>query len=228
MRSRNVIHKGIQKNITAVGKMFVPDVEYTASLYNPKDKSKKVTATAKCYVENDKNVIHFLFTPEQTNSLRIGTATIEVYDEFNFRMVVKENFAMIRENSLPITPTAPQGDPTVTLHFDKGGDEQTLSLDSDAEGISFILRTGRPVMLNITVYYSAELDQEAYDLTGSWPLINNHEFKFEDSIDDEVYDKWHTTEAHTSVSSMAVYVSYIDDEDKNTPVDIDVYVPSQS
>lgn len=104
MKRRCYIHKGIQKRITAIGRRFVVGTEYTASIYNPKDTSIKITSTAVCVELDDKNRVAFVFSGEQTDSLKVGYATIEIYDNNRTTMAVRDNFAIIRKNSLPITP----------------------------------------------------------------------------------------------------------------------------
>ena len=46
MRPRVVINKGIAKAINAKSNLFTIGTEYTAVLYNPKDKSTKISDTA--------------------------------------------------------------------------------------------------------------------------------------------------------------------------------------
>lgn len=102
MRPRYYIHKGIQKVVIAIGDQFVVGTTYNAALYNKKDRSVKVTATAVCYEVEDKNVVSFEWTGEQTDMLSEGFATIEIYDSAQTKMFVRDDFAVIRMNSLPI------------------------------------------------------------------------------------------------------------------------------
>lgn len=106
MRPGRYIHKGIQKSITAIGRQFVVGTQYKAALYNPKDRTKKIVATAVCFEEDEKNKIPFVWTGEQTDKLKVGFATIEIYDNAQTRMFVRDNYAVIRINSLPITEVA--------------------------------------------------------------------------------------------------------------------------
>lgn len=106
MRPGIYIHKGIQKRINAIGKLFVDGTLYKAALYNPKDRTKKIVATAVCYEEDGKKKIPFVWTGEQTDKLKVGFATIEIYDAAHTKMIVRDNFAVIRINSLPITEVA--------------------------------------------------------------------------------------------------------------------------
>lgn len=109
MRPRYVINKGIQKSMTAKGRMFVVGSSYTAVLYNPKDKSVKIEDTAVCTAPStegdEKNIVSFTWSSSQTASLRVGYATIEIYDSSLTLMAYKDNIAVIRDNSLQITTT---------------------------------------------------------------------------------------------------------------------------
>lgn len=96
------IHKGIGKRITAISSRFQHGSYYTAAIYNMKDSSVKITDTKQCVTVDGKNTLLFVFTDEQTDQLRVGYATIEIYDSSMTTMAVAENFAIIRKNSLHI------------------------------------------------------------------------------------------------------------------------------
>jgi beta-lactamase class D len=105
MRPRYVINKGIAKNLIAKSRLFVEGDDYTAVLYNPKDMSVKIEASGTCEAApegDDRNKIAFSFTGEQTDMLRAGYATIEIYDEAQTLMAYKDQVAIIRKNSLQI------------------------------------------------------------------------------------------------------------------------------
>lgn len=105
MRPRYVINKGISKSIVAKSKLFVVDSDYTAVFYNPKDMTTKITAVGTCVAGeegDDRNKVSFTFTAQQTESLKVGYATIEIYDENESMMAYKDQVAMIRKNSLQI------------------------------------------------------------------------------------------------------------------------------
>lgn len=105
MRPRYVINKGIQKKWKARYEAFVVGDSYTAVLYNPKDKSVKITSTATATAgpEGDtKNVVQFVWSSAQTALLKEGYASIEIYDANLSRMAYRDNIAVIRKNSLQI------------------------------------------------------------------------------------------------------------------------------
>lgn len=111
MRPRYVIHKGIRKTIKAISRRFTLGISYTAAIYNPKDRSKKITASNICVAFDGKNGVSFSFPGTDTNKLKEGYATIEVYDSDNDKdvMMVCDNFAIIRKNSLPINDVSVNG-----------------------------------------------------------------------------------------------------------------------
>ena len=96
------IDKDIAKKITAVSSLFEVGESYTAALYNPKDWTVKITATATCVEDNYLHKIVFNFTKEQTGLLKNGYATIEIYDNNQTLMVKKPNAYIISKNSLQI------------------------------------------------------------------------------------------------------------------------------
>lgn len=105
MRPRYVINKGIAKNLIAKSRLFVVGDDYTAVLYNPKDMSTKIEATGACEAApegDDRNKIVFSFTGTQTDMLKPGYATIEIYDEEQTLMAYKDQVAIVRKNSLQI------------------------------------------------------------------------------------------------------------------------------
>ena len=233
MRPRYVINKGIQKNITAVGRVFVPTVDYTAAIYNPKDTSKKIVSTAKCYVENERNTLHFMFTAEQTNQLKEGYANIEIYDNMSFRMVYRENFAVVRKNSLPITPIS-QDDPDFVLNFTAPKDAQEVSNNiaitqyRDVEDMTFVLDTGRPLNLLFRIVYN---DSEAHTHTpvARYPLITQHAYMIDGVLLDTVFQAakdQHPEEDYpdiTTLLSLVVAVETIDDTEEPTKAVIGVF-----
>lgn len=107
MRPRFVINKGISKKITAVSSHFVADALYYAVIYNPKDTSLKIASYAYCAEENERKQIVFMFSSADTAKLREGFATIEIYDSNQALMVYRDNFAVIRKNSLQISGDMP-------------------------------------------------------------------------------------------------------------------------
>ena len=105
MRPRYVINKGIAKSLIAKSRLFVVEGEYTAVLYNPKDMSVKIEATGTCVSGpegDDRNKVAFSFTGVQTDMLKPGYATIEIYDNAQTLMAYKDQVAIIRKNSLQI------------------------------------------------------------------------------------------------------------------------------
>ena len=109
MRPRFVINKGIAKEIIAVSSHFTIGTSYTSAIYNRADRSKKITATATASAYDDgRPSVTFVFpaydqSGNDTNALKEGTATIEIYDNAKNIMVYREDFAIIRKNSLPIS-----------------------------------------------------------------------------------------------------------------------------
>ena len=106
MRPRFIINKGIQKKVSARSRLFVVDDTYKAVIYNPKDLSVAIEATAVCTAgtteDDEKNKLLFTFSGDQTELLKVGYATIEIYDESQTLMAYRDNFAVIRKNSLQI------------------------------------------------------------------------------------------------------------------------------
>ena len=105
MRPRYVINKGIAKNLIAKSRLFTVGGTYVAVLYNPKDMTTKIEATGTCEegAEGDeKNKIAFSFTAAQTETLKVGYATIEIYDNAQTLMAYRDQVAIIRKNSLQI------------------------------------------------------------------------------------------------------------------------------
>ena len=105
MRPRFIINKGIQKKVSARSRLFVVDDTYKAVIYNSKDMSVAIEATAVCVAgtsEDEKNKLLFTFSGDQTELLKVGYATIEIYDENQTLMAYRDNFAVIRKNSLQI------------------------------------------------------------------------------------------------------------------------------
>ena len=100
MRPRLVINRGIQKVITAVSSYFVEGNSYTAVIYNPKYKDTKILANYDCSVVDGNNTCVFTYDGNMTEKLKDGYATIEIYDSEHTLMVYRENFAIIRSNSL--------------------------------------------------------------------------------------------------------------------------------
>lgn len=118
MRPRSVINKGIQYKITAMGRIFTLGERYIAAIYNPKDTSLKITAEAICVAdEEERNTIPFTFSKYDTDRLKAGWATIEIYDSNMTQMAFRDNFAVIRPNSIKIS-----GPTTYTIQF-FGSDE---------------------------------------------------------------------------------------------------------
>lgn len=104
MRPRFIINKGIQKKVSARSRLFEVDEVYKSVIYNPKDLSVAIEATAVCVEgEDDRNKLNFTFSGEQTELLKVGYATIEIYDNSQTLMAYKDNFAVIRKNSLQIS-----------------------------------------------------------------------------------------------------------------------------
>jgi hypothetical protein len=67
--------------------------------------SVKIEATGTCEAGpdgDDRNKIAFSFTGVQTDMLRPGYATIEIYDDAQTLMAYKDQVAIIRKNSLQI------------------------------------------------------------------------------------------------------------------------------
>lgn len=104
MTPRFIINKGIQKKVSARSRLFTVGDTYKAVIYNPKDLSVAIEATSVCVSggEDEKNKLSFTFSGDQTELLKVGYATIEVYDNAQTLMAYKDNFAVIRKNSLQI------------------------------------------------------------------------------------------------------------------------------
>ena len=105
MGPRFIINKGIQKKVSARSRLFTVGDSYKAVIYNPKDLSVAIEATAVCVEgtsEDEKNKLNFTFSGDQTELLKVGYATIEIYDESQTLMAYRDNFAVIRKNSLQI------------------------------------------------------------------------------------------------------------------------------
>ena len=108
-----VINKGIDKTVTAVSSLFTSGQTYKAAIYNKKDKNTTITQTATCSQDSshydNRPYVVFEFTASQTDDLKEGMATIEIYDagtsagqtEYTL-MVYRDDFAVIRKNSLQI------------------------------------------------------------------------------------------------------------------------------
>ena len=232
MRPRYVINKGIQKNITAIGRVFVPTLIYTAAIYNPKDTSKKIIATGVCAVEKERNVVRFVFTSEQTALLKEGCVHIEIYDQYDYKMVYRENFAVVRKNSLPITPI-PQDMPDEILMYEEWGEDRPMTTDGDTEGVSFMLKTGRPVKFHISVEYKEIVDpitgdiiQPDYHLEGVWTLYPSHKETLTDSIATTVYNNAsHGSYTQTPVFLMEAWVMPLETGVENEHVEVDIFVP---
>ena len=232
MRPRYVINKGIQKNITAIGRVFAPTLVYTAAIYNPKDTSKKIVATGVCAVEKERNVVRFVFTSDQTALLKEGAVHIEIYDQYDYKMVYRENFAVVRKNSLPITPI-PQDTPDEILMFEEWDEFQYMTTDGDTAGVSFMLKTSRPVKLHISVEYSEVVDpvtgdvtQSSYHLEGVWTLYPSHKETLTDSIATTVYDNAsHGSYTQTPVEYMEAWVMPLETGTEDEHVEVDIFVP---
>lgn len=110
MRPRFVINKGIRKKITAISADFVLDEGYVAVIYNPKDLSTKITAYADCEEVNEKKTLAFTFLATDTALLKVGFATIEIYDVNHTLMVYRDNFGVIRDNSFRISGDDPSSE----------------------------------------------------------------------------------------------------------------------
>lgn len=104
---RFIINKGISKEIIAISRFFEVGEAYTAAIYNPKDLTVKIAVAAYCTLYEDRHQIVFDFSGEETDKLKTGYATIEIYDQDKNMMVYKDNFAVIRKNSLPISGDEP-------------------------------------------------------------------------------------------------------------------------
>ena len=104
MRPRFVINKGIGKKITAVSSYFTVGSTYEAAIYNRHDMTVKILDQAVCALNErtNKNECAFQFTGTETNKLKEGYATIEIYDSSKSMMIFRDEFAVIRKNSLPI------------------------------------------------------------------------------------------------------------------------------
>lgn len=105
MRPRFVINKGISKEITAVSSHFLLGVTYEASIYNKRDLTTKIVDQGVCTLNttNNRHQVEFTFSGTDTNKLKFGYATIEIYDTTKNIMIYRDEFAVIRNNSLPIT-----------------------------------------------------------------------------------------------------------------------------
>ena len=105
MRPRFVINKGISKKVTAVSSHFTIGDTYVAAIYNRHDLSLKITAYGTCEANetNNRPQVVFVWPKEETDKLKVGYATIEIYDIAKTMMIYREEFAVIRKNSLPLT-----------------------------------------------------------------------------------------------------------------------------
>lgn len=105
-RERNmekaIINKGIRARVVVRVRAFVIGSEYTCVLYRkPKDEENRITAIATAQEIDGKPTCVFVFTPEQTASMKAGDATIEVYDHNTLeQMYYYEEFCTFRSTSL--------------------------------------------------------------------------------------------------------------------------------
>lgn len=112
MRPLFVINKGIQKVVTAVSRKFTVGSTYIANIYNPKYPSTKIQTSGVCALVNERNQVSFTFSDESTSKLKSGYATIEIYDIALSHMIYRDNFAIIRDNSLRAESVSPD-DPSM-------------------------------------------------------------------------------------------------------------------
>lgn len=112
MRPLFVINKGIQKAVTAVSRKFTVGSTYIANIYNPKYPSTKIQTSGVCALVNERNQVSFTFSDESTSKLKSGYATIEIYDIDLSHMIYRDNFAIIRDNSLRAESVSPD-DPSM-------------------------------------------------------------------------------------------------------------------
>ena len=97
-----IINKGIRARVVVRVSAFVIGREYTCVLYRkPKDEENRITAIAPAQEINGKPTCVFVFEPEQTDSMKAGKATLEVYDHNTLeQMYYKEEFCTFRSTSL--------------------------------------------------------------------------------------------------------------------------------
>jgi hypothetical protein len=94
------INKGIRCNINVGGNGLTIGKEYIACLYQSVKDNIRIRANA--VAENVDGVVRcfFVFTPEQTATLKKGNCILEVYDTAKSRMKFDESFATVRDTSL--------------------------------------------------------------------------------------------------------------------------------
>ena len=111
MAERKVINKGVQCKVRVSGDLLSDGTEYTAVLYYNAHTSKfRITTTATCspseFVDEitgevtNKLTCVFVFTPEQTLTLKEGDVIFEVYDVDKNDMLFNDTFAVVRPTSL--------------------------------------------------------------------------------------------------------------------------------
>ena len=229
MRPRFIINKGIRYDVTAVGRVFNVGTRYVASIYNPKDTSLKIVATATCFVEDERNTIEFYFTAEDTNKLKVGFATIEIYDTSMHKMVFRDNFAVIRNNSLPIEPTDID-EPVLVINRmlpAEQGAVADISLNSLDFSKCYTFKNNSDASVAFDFEYTMRIpDTSSTTTETTFRSINAHEeLVFDSSLEEYFYDLIdsefpdYTELASLSIKDMENKVSV----EVEVPVEIDIY-----
>lgn len=107
-----IINQGVQCKVRAYGSGLVVGTSYTACLYYSARK-EDYRATSLCTAELTTEVVNgvetqrptcvFDFTPEQTRSLKVGNAILEIYDTDTLQtMLFNDTYAEVRATSLTL------------------------------------------------------------------------------------------------------------------------------
>lgn len=193
MRPRYIVNIGIAKIIKAVGKIFTVGSKYEARIYySPKD-SLAINAVAYCAeTEEGKHEISFYFSPEKTALLKRGVVSLDIFDENYNRLVFRDNFAIVRPNSVSLTPTEPvdpedPDEPEIPVTTLTGSlpaselDFVTLTgstgLNINTEGYRFLLRTNRPASIKFVITTnnsSSEIWQPLCEISSPTDIYDAH------------------------------------------------------
>lgn len=230
MRPRYVINKGVRKDITAVGRIFTAGSRYVASIYNPKDTTIKIESYANCYEVDGKNVISFSFDPSETSKLKVGFATIEIYDSNLKRMAFRENFAIIRKNSLPISADTPPVPLTVFAvdvpMGEKTGQQPAPLAIATTDNLYWELETLGDVLVELQVYFD-DAYEETKLFSKTIKLSTHDKYYFTDSIVDVISSEHAAELVGFTATSFKYKLKLADETMSARTVEISVYVNNQ-
>jgi len=230
MRPRFIINKGIRYDVKAVGRVFNVGTRYVASIYNPKDTSIKIVATATCFVDDERNTIAFYFTAEDTDKLKVGFATIEIYDTSLHKMVFRDNFAVIRKNSLPIDPTSID-EPVLVINkmlpASQTALQETIYLNSLDFSKCYTFKNNSDASVAFELEYTMRIPDTSSTITETkFSGIDAHkELVFESSLEEYFYNLIDSEfPDYTELASLTIkLMENKEDVDVEVPVEIDIY-----